>query len=301
MSALHHAEHAVRRCLRNQVEFAFPSLISTGVVLASFLLVGVFGLILLNLSSVMDRWGRDVQVYAYFADGVGEESCFRVKEEIEIHEEVAHIHYVSPEEALETFRRLIPEADVLLADLDRNPLPASLEIRLQSDIREPAQVAAFASRIDRPEFLEIDYAGEWVSRFYTFLNLLKLSAVAMGTLLGLACIVIVANTIQLTIWARREEIEVLRLVGASNRFIEAPFLLEGVMQGLLGSALSLGLLWALYHFVFVGMQESLGLIAGTRMLSFLPPPVVALFLLAGICLGLLGSWLSVTRILDRLR
>jgi len=133
------------------------------------------------------------------------------------------------------------------------------------------------------------------------LNLLKLSAVAMGSLLGLACIVIVANTIQLTIWARREEIEVLRLVGASNRFIEAPFIIEGVMQGVLGSALSLGFLWIIYRFLFSGMHETLGLIAGTRMLSFLPPAVLLLFVLAGAGLGLLGSWLSVTRILDRLR
>ena len=156
MRALHYTELAVRRALRNLVDFAFINVVCVGVVTTSFLLVGVFLLILTNLSSVMDRWGRDVQVYAYFTDGVSDETCFRTKEEIEARPEVARVRYVSREEALETFHRLIPDADTLLADLDENPLPPSLEIRLRSHIREPEQVAAFAEAIDRPEFVELE-------------------------------------------------------------------------------------------------------------------------------------------------
>ncbi len=301
MTLAHHAELAVRRALRNLADFAFTSAVSVGVVATSFLLVGVFLLILVNLSSVLDRWGRDVQVYAYFADGVSEETRFAIKEEIEARDEVAHVLYVSPEEALETFRRLIPDADALLADLDGNPLPASLEIRLRPELRDPTLVDPFAASLERPEFVALDYAGEWVSRFYTFLNLLKLSAVAMGTLLALASVVIVANTIQLTVWARREEIEILRLVGASDRFIEAPFLIEGSLQGLLGAGVSVGLLWLVYRLLFVEMQQTLGLTMGSRVLSFIPPSHLALFTVAGLLLGLLGSWLSLRRVLDRSR
>ncbi len=292
---------ALRRSLRNQVEFAFPSLVSTAVVAISILLVGAFLLILINLSGVMDRWGRDVQVYAYFADGVGEESRFRIKEEIEARPEVAHVHHVGPEEALETFRRLFEGADELLAELDEDPLPPSLEIRLQSSLRDPDSVAAFATSIERPEFLEVDYAGEWVARFYTFLNLLKLSAVVLGALLAFSCVVIVANTIQLTIWARRDEIEILRLVGATERFVEAPFLLEGALQGLVGSAIGVGLLAVLYEVLFVQLRESLGLALGARVLGFLPAPAWAAFLAAGLLLGLVGSWLGVRRMLERSR
>jgi cell division transport system permease protein len=301
MALVHHAELAVRRALRNLADFAFTSGVSVGVVATSFLLVGVFLLILVNLSSVLDRWGRDVQVYAYFADGISEETRFTIKEEIEVRDEVAHVHYTDTDEALENFRRLIPDADSLLADLEGNPLPASLEIRLRPDLREPSRVEDFADTLQRPEFVEIDYAGEWVSRFYTFLNLLKLSAVAMGTLLALACIVIVANTIQLAIWARREEIDILRLVGASDRFIEAPFLLEGALQGLLGAGASVGLLWLVYRLLFVELQQTLGLTVGARVLSFIPPSHMGLFCAAGLLLGLMGSWLSLRRVLDRSR
>ena len=299
MRALHYTELAVRRALRNLVDFAFINVVCVGVVTTSFLLVGVFLLILTNLSSVMDRWGRDVQVYAYFADGVSDETCFRTKEEIEASPEVAHVSYVSREEALETFHRLIPDADDLLADLDDNPLPASLEIRLRAHIREPEQVAAFADGVDRPEFVEIDYAGEWVSRFYTFLNMLKLSAVVMGTLLALACIVIVGNTIQLVTWARRDEIAILRLVGGTDRFIEAPLLLEGAIQGLTGATISVGLLWAAWRLMAAGLRDTLGVADGPGVLTFLCAGELAAFLAAGLALGFAGSWFSLRRILDR--
>ncbi len=299
MKVIHHAEAAVRRALRNLVDFAFINAVCVGVVTTSFLLVGVFLLILTNLSSVMDRWGRDVQVYAYFTDGVSDETCFRTKEEIEAHPEVAQVIYVSREEALEIFHRLIPEADTLLTDLDENPLPPSLEIRLRSHIREPEQVAAFAEAIDRPEFVELDYAGEWVSRFYTFLNMLKLSAVVMGTLLALACIVIVGNTIQLVTWARRDEIAILRLVGGTDRFIEAPLLIEGAFQGVAGASISVGLLWASWRLMSAGLRDTLGLAQGPGVLTFLSAGELTAFVMAGLVLGLAGSWFSLRRILDR--
>ncbi len=298
MNALHHLEIAVRRSLRNVVDFAFLNTVAVGVVATSILLLGMFVLILLNLSGVMERWGRDVQVYAYFAEGVGEERCFEIKEEIEALPEVRKVRYISKEEALETFRRLIPDADELLSDLENNPLPPSLEIQLTSELRDPDKVAAFAREIDRPSFAELDYAAEWVGQFYTFLNLLKLSAVVMGTLLALACLVIVSTTIQLTIWARRDEIEIFRLVGATDRFIQAPFLIEGALQGALGASVSVGLLWVAYRLVFVALQDVLGITGGARVLSFLPLPYLLGFVLGGLLLGLLGSWLSLRRLLD---
>lgn len=301
MESLHHLEIAVRRSLRNVVDFAYLNMVAVGVVATSILLLGMFVLILLNLSGVMDRWGRDVQVYAYFAEGVGEERCFEIKEEIEALPEVRKVRYISKEEALETFRRLIPDADELLSDLEDNPLPPSLEIRLTSELRDPEKVAAFAREIDRPSFAELDYAAEWVGQFYTFLNLLKLSAVVMGTLLALACLVIVSTTIQLTIWARRDEIEIFRLVGATDRFIQAPFLIEGGLQGATGAAVSIALLWVAYRLVFVALQDVLGITGGARVLTFLPLPHVVAFIAGGLLLGLLGSWLSLRRLLDQAR
>jgi len=299
MRTLYFLELAARRAARNVVDFAFVNVVCIGAVATSFLLVGVFLLILVNLSAVMDRWGRDVQVYAYFAEGVSDETCFRTKEEIEALTDVARVRFVSREEALETFRQLLPDADELLEDLEGNPLPASLEIRLRADLQSPDAVAAFAASIDRPEFVELDYAGEWVSRFYAFLNLLKLSAVLMGTLLALACVVIVGNTIQLTVWARREEIAILRLVGATDRFVAAPFLLEGAFQGIVGSVASIGALWVAWRVLFRGLGDTLGLGAGDGLLSFFGASELALFVAVGSAMGLIGSWFSLRRFLDR--
>jgi cell division transport system permease protein len=120
-------------------------------------------------------------------------------------------------------------------------------------------------------------------------------------LLAFSCVVIVANTIQLTIWARRDEIEILRLVGATERFVEAPFLIEGVLQGIVGSAIGVALLGVLYQVLFVQLRETMGLALGARVLTFLPPAVWLTFLAAGLLLGLVGSWLGVRRMLDRSR
>ncbi|MCK6529947.1 permease-like cell division protein FtsX [Myxococcota bacterium] len=294
---LRHLGSAARRSLRNLAEFRFLNAVTVSVVAISLLLASTFALVLWNLTNVLDRWGKDVQITAYLAPGIDEVSTFRVKGELEALPEVEEVVYVDQRQAAEDFIRFLPEAADLLADLPQNPLPASLEVRLRPDLQDPSRIAAIAEGIRRSEFTEVDYSQEWVERLYTFLNLLKLSAVALGTLLAAASVFVIHNTIKLTVYARRQEIRVMRLVGATDGFIRAPFLLEGMVQGALGAGLALGLLYALHHGVFAYFQRHLGLAISPRIVLFLPGAWLAGFLAAGLLLGLAGSYLSLRRFL----
>jgi cell division transport system permease protein len=270
--------------------------VATGLAVAVVLtLTGAFALVAGNLSSVLDRWGKDVQISCYLRSDLQDEAIFNLKAELEAMPEVAGVEYISPEEALELFADAIDGMDRLLADLDGNPLPASLEVRLVSEYQRPAEVEAVAKRIRRPEFEDLDWSQEWVERFHTFVALLRLSTLVLGFLLLGAGLFIVHNTVRLAVHARRDELQIISLVGGTRLFAWAPFIVEGGILGLIGGVLSIGFLWALHRWAFLALQSTLGLLLGPEVLSFLPGSSILLLVLAGTSVGLLGAIASVAR------
>ncbi len=268
--------YALRRALQGMSEHRLLALATISTVATVLLLAGSFALVLTNLSGVLDRWGKDVQVSCYLDDGVPDERVFALKAELQARPEVVAVRYVSKDEALEGMDRL-------LADLDENPLPASLEVRLAPTFQDPDAVATIAEGLRRPEFVDIDYSQEWVERFHSFLALLRLSSLVLGTLLLVAAMFLVSNTIRLAIYARRDELAIVSLVGGTRSFARLPFLIEGSLLALL------------YRFAFVELQDLLGLLLGQGVLRFLSPAGLGLILAAGIGVGLLGAWTSVVR------
>ena len=287
--------YALQRALKGMTEYRFLAVATVSVVATVLLLVGAFSLVLSNLSGVLDRWGKDVQISCYLKDGLEDADIFQLKAELESMEEVASVAYVSKSEALAQFGKSIDGLDRILADLDDNPLPASLEVRLVPSYQRPEQVAAIAGQLERSAFQALDYSHEWVERYHTFLSLLRLSALVLGTLLLVAAVFLVSNTIRLAIYARRDELAIVALVGGTRWFARLPFLFEGAVQGIAGGLLSLVLLRVLYRYAFVEIQESLGMLLGNDVLTFLPAPMLAALVAAGLSIGLVGAWTSVTR------
>lgn len=286
---------ALRRALLGIHEhqlLAISTMLAVAVVLT---LTGAFALVSGNLSSVLDRWGKDVQISCYLRSDLPDETIFSLKAELEAMPEVAGVEYISPEEALELFAHAIDGMDRLLADLDGNPLPASLEVRLVPEYQRPAEVEAIAKRMRRPEFEDLDWSQEWVERFHTFVALLRLSTVVLGFLLLAAGLFIVHNTVRLAVHARRDELQIISLVGGTRLFAWAPFIIEGGILGLIGGLLSIVFLWGLHRWAFLALQSSLGLLLGPEVLRFLPGPTMLLIVLAGVSVGLLGAIASVAR------
>jgi len=286
---------ALRRGMAGLREYPLLALATASTVATVLVLLGAFVGVILNLSSVLDRWGQDVQVSCYLLDTVEDEDIFRLKAELESMAEVASVRYVSKDEALERFGRTVDGMERILADLDHNPLPASLEVRLQEAYQEPEEVRRLSDQLRRPEFEQLDYSREWVERFHTFVSLMRLSAVFLGALLLAGAVFLVGNTIRIAIYARRDELRIVRLVGGTRWFARLPFLMEGLLLGFVGGLLSVIVLMALHRYALARLQGLLDVFVGSDLLPFLPPRALAALVLSGAAVGLLGAWTSVMR------
>jgi cell division transport system permease protein len=221
-----------------------------------------------------------------------------VKKRIESERAVKGMTYTSKEEALQSFKRELRGKESLLDGLGENPIPASLQLGIHEAYQTPEalrQLASFLSRLEGVE--DVLYGQEWVDRLTAAIRMLRLLGLSVGLVLGMASLLIVSNTIRLAVYARAEEIEIMRLVGATKMHIRAPFLLEGMIQGGLGAGLAILLLFGAYRGTLYQLQHTPGQIFGIGVGSFLEPRSAAAMLLAGCGVGAFGSLISVGRFL----
>lgn len=189
--------------------------------------------------------------------------------------------------------------EALLEGVSTDVLPSSLEISLRKDSRKADSVTAFVASLKKiPGIEEVQYADEWVRRFSAFMNFLRLVGALLGSFLLLAVMFIVSNTIKLTIYARKDELDVLSLVGATRFFIKAPFLIEGVFHGALGSLLALITLGGCYMAFMGNAANFLTFNPADEGMSFLPAGYLAGLFLGGILLGFIGSATSLKRFIN---
>ena len=175
-------------------------------------------------------------------------------------------------------------------------LPISFEIALKGSSRDTRGVEAFVANLKRiPGITEVQYGEEWVRRFNTFLNFMRLLGILLASFLVIAVVFIVSNTIKLTIYARRDELEVMSLVGATRFFIKAPFLIEGILQGGAGALAATLLLFGLYEIFLHNAGSFLTFNPVTAGLAFLPLEYIGGIVVAGIVLGFVGSVTSLNR------
>jgi cell division transport system permease protein len=208
---------------------------------------------------------------------------------------VESVTHVSKEAALERFRASPFGRASLLDGLDDNPLPASLEIVLVPEARNRGGVEALvASLRDLPGIGELGYGHEWVEGYARAVRAVRGLALAIGAVLALATLLIVANTIRLSIYARRDEIEILRLVGAGRVFVATPFLLEGLLEGALGGGVALGMLALGFRAARAVLGGGLELLLGYAEPAFFGLGGALALLGAGAALGLIGSAAAMT-------
>lgn len=262
----------------------------------SVLIFAFFFLIYLNMMSAGNRLGDDIRLVVYLEDEI--EEPFRPQIEKKIHDflEVEKIVFVSRAEAFSRLSEQLGKDRDVLDDLGAEFLPPSIEVHPSQSLKNLAQVHDFSEYLmTLPGAMKVQYGQSWIKRFSHFINLLRLIVFLSGALLILSMTFIVSYTIRLTVVARREELEVLRLLGATNAYIRLPLLLEGLMQGFLGSALGLTALFFLYRWIS-------GRFSGPALLNlmdftFFPPAMSGIILLAGIFLCTGGSLISIRRFL----
>lgn len=274
------------------------NVITLGTITLSFLILGLFLVIFLNTKGLMEEWGNRIRVTAYLSSSITQEQMIRLSQKIRGFEEVQEVNYRSKDEALKVLEERMPERKELFRGLLRNPLPASLEIRLRGKYQNSEGVHNLVRNLrGDPGIEELQYGSDWLERFTAFMFLLKVIGWSLGGLLLLATIFVISNTIRLNIFARREEIEIMRSVGATGLFIQAPFYLEGILQGLLGTIFALALLFGFFQLFLSKVYEPLKSILGHFPAQFLNSEQMAGVALGGVILGLLGTQFSVGRYL----
>lgn len=261
----------------------------TTIAFALFVL-GLFGLVAVNTQRALDRVAERVEVVAYLIRGTPVEAVTVAMGDLQVFPEVEAVRYVTEEEALARARRELVEFQGMFQDLATNPLPASLEIRLKPGYRHGEYVRAVAERVAGFRFVEdVRYGGDWLEKLDHLRDVAAVVGLALGAGFAAAAVIIIATTIRMTVLARSREIQIMRLVGATDRFIRRPFLLAGALKGALGGGAAVGLCYAAYF--TVSRELALG--------EFFTPEQTALLVALGTGLGLGASAVSVGRHLGR--
>ncbi len=292
------AIYFLERASQNIRQDVFINLVTVSTIAITLLILSTFWLCFLNLNSFLQKWGEKIQITAYLDEGASPEQLQELQEKVLSIEGVKELSFISKDQALKLFREQLEGQNGLLEGLNSNPLPASWEIQLQKNFQNSERAAEIIGKLKNfKEISDLQYGQEWVERFSIFLNLLRLAAFFIGGLLVLATIFIISNTIKLSVYARKEEIEIMKLVGAADWFVKIPFFIGGILQGLLGALISMAILYGLYKFLTHEFSPMLSLSLGTGGLTFLPGNHIYWILLGGMFLGFMGSLTSLGRYL----
>jgi cell division transport system permease protein len=266
------------------------STLSVTTIAFSLFTLGLFGLVAINLREALRGLEERVEIVAFVYRGTPAETITLASQDVAAFPEVQDVSFVTEEQALARARRELVEFRDAYRDLQVNPLPASIEVRMKPGFRDAKTVERVAERLRGFGFVDdVRYGRDWVQRLDQLRNITGLVGLVIGLAFAAVAVVIIGVTIRLTILQRAREISIMRLVGATNWFIRGPFLLEGALKGLLGGLLSLVLCYAGY---LLFRDRGGGPFAG---LIFFRLDQVILLILFGILLGLGGSLVSVGR------
>lgn len=249
----------------------------------SLLIFGIFLLATANLREVLRFAHEKVEIVAFLEEGLTAGGRDSLEAELNAIPFIERRTYVSPNDALERLRSEFGTRSFLLEALDENPMPASYEITLKPQYRLRDRVISVAERVSKlPGVEDVSYGRGWITRLEKLVRMLALIDICVGFVVGVASIVTVSYTVRLTLFARKEHIRVLKLVGATDWFVMLPFLLEGVVHGLVSVLISLLIVYGAYRVVEVKIPQAV----------FMPFGMILFFGVFGILAAVLGSWVS---------
>lgn len=281
---------ALQHCRRNKLMSTF-SVTTTSVML---LMLGSFLVVIASLNVTLRALETKIDVIAYLKDSADPAAVQNLRDSLAKNADVGSVAYVSKDDALARMKKMLGDKAQLLSQVQGNPLPASLEIQLKFASSAPA----LAEELQREAVVEeVDYKRDVVDRLLAITSFLRLAGTVIVSGLSAISLFIIVNTTRIAMYARRQEIEVMKLVGATDWFVRWPFIFEGMFLGLLGSLVTAALVGLGYR----PMLERISALLTFLPLAFDPqflPRLLLLLFGAGILVGGLGSYISVRRFLD---
>ena len=265
--------------------------LSAAMIALSLFVIGLFGVAAHNIRVVLDRVESRVEVVVYLRDDASTPAVDSLQAEIMAMPEVRDAIYVSRRQALELARQELSDFETIFSELDTNPFPASFEIALHPGLRSSEAVREIAERLRRHTIVEdVRYGQDWLDKVYLLRRVAAAAALVVGGAFAAVAALIISSAIRLAVFARRDEIAIMRLVGATNGFIRRPFLLEGLLTGALGSLLALPATYIVYRLLSDSVLE----------LQWVPPEWVVIGLAVGALFGGVASARAVRRHLQEI-
>jgi cell division transport system permease protein len=270
--------------------------LASGTMAISLFIFGAFMLLEVNLERLLAGWGEQIQIIAYLKNNISPGDVQALVKRIEALPEVARVSHTSQEQAWRDFQTALGSQSGLLDGLPRDVVPASLEVTIKPGERDGSTIEQLANNLKaEKEIASVEFPQEWIERLGLVVLAIAWGKWVVGGVLFMATFFIVGSTVKLAIFARKDEVEILQLVGASEGLIQAPFVLEGMIQGLIGATISLAALWGAYLLLRQQTQPVNAFLAPLGELKFLDLERMALLMASGWLLGAAGSLFSLRR------
>jgi cell division transport system permease protein len=284
--------HSVRESLSGFRRAPLLTGLAVSMIALSLFVLGLFGVGAYNIQLVLNQVESRVEVVAYLRNDVTDDQVAATRAEIAALPHVRDIIYVSRRQALELARVQLRGFESIIADLETNPFPASLEIAIQPGQRSADAVHAIAAALQAYPFVEdVQYGQDWLEKVYLLRRVAAAASVIVGGAFAAVAALIIGAAIRMAIFARRDEISIMRHVGATNGFIRRPFLLEGLFAGALGGLVALPATYAVYRILSGAVVDDL---------VWLPDLWIVAGVLLGSLFGMAASAVAVDRHLHQL-
>jgi cell division transport system permease protein len=249
----------------------------------------------LNMNSALQRWAKSFGMVVYLNEDVSKEREETLKKHLLQDTDIETVNYISKEQSFKEIKKTLGENAMILDIFKETPLPSSFDLKLKKDYLDIARVKEKAAQIQRLDGVqEVQYGEKWLSSLNTIAKTMRGGSIVFGTAIFIAVTFITYSTIKILLHRRKEEIETLKLLGASKSFIRLPFLIEGIFIGTLGGLLSSLVILGLYSFITYKMVEFLPAIK--FIVTSVPLQVYLVIPFTGAIMSLLGSFIAIGKI-----
>ena len=288
--------HNYKRAIQDIRDHRFLNSVTIITIAISILIVSSFALFFVNANDIINSWKKGIKIMVYLKPDTPEIKISKLISKIQHMDGIRDVRFISKNEAFQELKKQMKRQPSLFENLKENPLPDAFEIRLKISFQNQEKVEILATRLESfPQIDEVEYGQRWLGQFTNFFNLFRLTGYAMGGLFFIATLLIVANTIRLVLYSRRDEVEIMRLVGATDSFIKAPFYIQGLIQGAFGGIIGLAVLFV--GFLLLSSSMERGISPGLFAIRFLSTGAFCGIILSSTFVGWIGCYLSLKQFL----
>jgi cell division transport system permease protein len=272
--------------------------ISMAIIVFSLFTFGLFVLTAENLNEMIGRWTENVRINVFLSKCTNRGESVKLESMIKLSSVVANYQFITEEQALRRFQSYYPGMKQLTTDLDGNPFPSSYEITVRKEFQNKDSVQELVSLLRKEKQVEdVEYDQEWIDRIQFIIRFVRIIGLFFGGILMFTATISISNVIKLMVLSRKDEIEIMKLVGATNSFIKGPFLTEGILQGFLGGIAAVVSLYILYLGILTKVSSLNAPFFTNDLLHFLSTQMVIAVIVGGMVVGFFGSFFSVERLM----